>query len=210
MRTPKIAGSSVILRYGDRFVFELQKSYKWNMDETGRVWIGLGCIGGSIETGEGPLQALRREAREEIGVEIDILPAPGMLIVNTDNSVEDAANPEQYKGVAIQWYGDRPDYADSIILSYLGTARTKPVPEDLPGIILAQPRDLLRTLRESLTLAELRQSGIELISRVSLPDHAKLAPRGTAKRLFYLMEHAPHKLAAVIPDDWAGFFCAPD
>lgn len=206
MKTPKIAGSSVILRYGDRFVFELQKPYKWSIDETGRVWIGLGCIGGSIEAREGPLQALRREAREEVGVEIDIIPASGMLVVNTDNSVLDVADPEQYKGVAIQWYGDRPDYADSLILSYLGTTRVKPVPGDLPGIILAQPQDLLRALRESLTLAELRQSGIEMISRVSLPDNAKLASRGTAKRLFYLMVHEPHKLASVMPSDWVDYF----
>ena len=206
MKTPRVAGSSVILRYGDRFVFELQKPYKWSIDETGRVWIGLGCIGGSIEIGEGPLQALRREARGEIGVEIDILPAPGMLVVNTDNSVVDATDPEQYKEVAIQWYGDRPDYANSLILSYLGTTRTRPVPNDLPGILLAQPKDLLRALHESLTLGELRQSGIEMISRVSLPDSAKLTPRGTAKRLFYLMEHEPQKLAAVMPADWAGFF----
>jgi len=189
MKTPRVAGSSVILRYGDRFVFELQKPYKWSIDETGRVWIGL-----------------RREAREEIGVEIDILPAPGMLVVNTDNSVVDATDPEQYKEVAIQWYGDRPDYANSLILSYLGTTRTRPVPNDLPGILLAQPKDLLRALHESLTLGELRQSGIEMISRVSLPDSAKLTPRGTAKRLFYLMEHEPQKLAAVMPADWAGFF----
>lgn len=206
MKTPRIAGSSVILRFEDRFVFELQKSYKWIIDETGRVCIGLGCIGGSIEAGEGPLQALQREAREEIGVEIDLLPAPGMLLVKTDNSVVDDVDPGQYKGAVIQWYGDRPEYANWLILSYLGTTRAKPAPNDLPGIILARPKDLLKALRESLTLEELRQSGIEVISRVPLPDGAKLVPRGTAKRLFYLMENEPQKLLAVMPADWAGFF----
>ena len=37
--------------------------------------IGLGCIGGSIEAGETPLEALHREAFEEINCSITIRPA---------------------------------------------------------------------------------------------------------------------------------------
>ena len=67
-----LSGAACLLWHDDRMVFEIQKSAKW-VREAGRPpGLGLGCIGGTVEEGETPMQTMRREALEEIGCPLKI------------------------------------------------------------------------------------------------------------------------------------------
>jgi hypothetical protein len=61
-----IIGASIILRHEGRLLFEIQKPSKWLQQPDGTLSIGMGCIGGNIEQGETPRQALEREALEDM------------------------------------------------------------------------------------------------------------------------------------------------
>lgn len=66
------SGTACLLWHDGRMVFEIQKPTKWVREPGKEPGLGLGCIGGSNEENETPLQTLQREALEEIGCPLEI------------------------------------------------------------------------------------------------------------------------------------------
>ena len=63
----KTIGASTIIKHKNKYIFEIQKSYKWSSSsESNILEIGIGCIGGTIENEETPIEALRREVKDRI------------------------------------------------------------------------------------------------------------------------------------------------
>ena len=69
--------SALLLDPDGRLVIEITKPKHWRTDTQGRPLIGLGAIGGSLESGETALGCLRREIQEEVGGSAEILSAGG-------------------------------------------------------------------------------------------------------------------------------------
>ena len=64
----RFTGAACLLFSGPRLVLEVRKEHKWQRLSGKPVQIGIGCVGGTIEPGETPVQALRREARKRSAV----------------------------------------------------------------------------------------------------------------------------------------------
>jgi 8-oxo-dGTP pyrophosphatase MutT (NUDIX family) len=70
-----VVGASAIVRDEEAYYFEISKSKFWSEQEDGRIAVGIGGIGGHIEEGENEIACLHREALEELGVEVQVLPS---------------------------------------------------------------------------------------------------------------------------------------
>ena len=88
---PLIIGVSCFLRTGTKLVLEVRKPGVCEQGPGKPPLIYLGCIGGSLEAGESVIEALQREASEEIGcglvlrsarATVDISPG-GMTVVES-------------------------------------------------------------------------------------------------------------------------------
>ncbi|MCE7736827.1 MAG: hypothetical protein GPJ54_18230, partial [Candidatus Heimdallarchaeota archaeon] len=71
-------GVSTLVSYKNELIFLIDNEKHWATkinDETGieEYKITLGCVGGSREICETVIQAIYRESREEIGVEVDLI-----------------------------------------------------------------------------------------------------------------------------------------
>jgi 8-oxo-dGTP pyrophosphatase MutT (NUDIX family) len=71
----RMTGASALVCLDDGLLLEVVKPGHWRMDATGVTHIGLGAIGGSLAGDETLMDCLQREAQEELGTELQILPA---------------------------------------------------------------------------------------------------------------------------------------
>jgi hypothetical protein len=154
--------------------------------------IGIGCIGGSIEEGESPVEALKREALEEIGCSVDLRSA-GRTAYIRDEAVE--ILPElDFCGLqpAIVWEVTDPSFqVGSNVSVFLGQADDNPQPIDLPAIILADPGVISMINFESVSVDEILKSGAEIRQNIDIPRNGRLILANTLRRLMLL--HADHR-----------------
>jgi 8-oxo-dGTP pyrophosphatase MutT (NUDIX family) len=100
------------------------------------VVIGLGCIGGSLERGETPLQGLQREAREEIGCALRVRGAGATLEVSALGEPARREWPEGDPAPALVWQANVPGGVPGAkVAVYLGVPEGHPRPGDLAGIV---------------------------------------------------------------------------
>ncbi len=102
------ATAYIVARMGGEYKLLLHKHKKHNL------WIG---IGGHIEKGENPLEALIREVKEETNLEIKILDKKRLL--KTDD-VEELARPDAILQEKLSAYEDEPSHChiDLIYFAY--------------------------------------------------------------------------------------------
>lgn len=60
----KTIGVSTIIKHKNKYIFGIQKSYKWSSSSESNI-LEIG-IGGTIENKETPIEALRREVKDRI------------------------------------------------------------------------------------------------------------------------------------------------
>lgn len=82
-----LTGVSALLRDEAGLWVELSKPKHWMRRDDGATVIGLGAIGGSLEPGESSLECLRREAWEEVGAPLELLPAKETIIVYEERQI---------------------------------------------------------------------------------------------------------------------------
>lgn len=198
MQHPKTVGASAVLHYNGSLVFEIQKTHKWTRDSAGRYRIGVGCIGGSIEPGETPQEALRRECVEEVGAEPDILPHLRPFELFPDGTVADlevGAGPE---GLFFYWYGDLPEYRQNRIAVFRARIADEPRPNDLAGVLVGGFPAIRTVLEHRLSVKDALKSGIKVIRREHIPHDAILVPVGTVNRLIFLSKHFEGRIREAI------------
>lgn len=191
---PLIVGVSMLLRAGDRFVFEIQKPARWRRRPDGLLEIGLGCPGGRLEPGETPRQALEREIREEIGCGVEIEPTPRTFLVDARGTARSIAARDAPEGAFFLWEkarGGRGFIPGARVAVYLGRALGEPVPQDLPAILEMGLATLEACRDGALTLQDLLTRGAILREREPIPRRARVRPVDTAGIVAEVMVRAP-------------------
>ncbi|MCX7855569.1 MAG: NUDIX domain-containing protein, partial [Anaerolineae bacterium] len=77
-----LIGVSVLLRDEDAWYFEIQRPRYWARRPDGVLSVGIGGIGGGLHAGEDALTALRREVREELGVDLVLEVPPHTVLLH--------------------------------------------------------------------------------------------------------------------------------
>jgi len=193
-----IIGVAALLRASDQWIFELQKRSKWTQTAAGEVQIGLGCIGGSVEAGESLLAALRREAWEEIGCQIEVNEpsSASPFLVHPDFSIAELSAGDKEAPVVFFWQANKPGYVqEARVAVFSGTVRGAIQVGDLPGILCLEMRTLLQLNHRRLTVGEIMQGGARLMEKEEIPRAAVLTPVGTVEVLLALHRGMPSRLA---------------
>jgi 8-oxo-dGTP pyrophosphatase MutT (NUDIX family) len=192
MNIVRFCGASSLLFAESRLVLEVRKPHKWEHQSGQPPVIGLGCIGGSTEPGETPLQALHREAMEEVNCTVTVRSArvtmdicPGGTRILSDLDI-DGIRP------AMVWEVVDPTYdVGSKVTVFLASTFEDPQPGDLPAIILADP-DFISSLEpEGMSVDEARDSGVEVRAKIELPPDGRLVPANTLRHLLTLRQTDP-------------------
>jgi len=180
----EVTGSSIILKYKEYFVFEIQKKHKWITFDGNKVKLGISCIGGKVEGNEKPLETLHREAKEEISVDVSIEPIEKPFIVNPGYDVEWLDSNEN-ENAFFYWYG----YKGYRICTYYGQALQHPKPKDLAGVLLIDFETLVKAFRNNATVGELAKMGAVIIEKDNIPRDAYIFPVNTVEVLCKLYEN---------------------
>jgi hypothetical protein len=146
--------------------------------------IGVGCIGGSIEAGETPLQALHREAMEEITCSIELRSA--RLTADVSPSGIQILSNLDVEGVrpAMVWEVTNTSYIPgSKVAVFLGRVTGDAQPGDLPAIMLTEPELISLIGSKSISIDEAKDAGAEFRTNIELPTDGRLILANTLQRL---------------------------
>ncbi len=154
--------------YAGRLVFATSRRQYWELDANGRPLVGLIGVGGGQESGESLPDAVRREAIEETGSPVELIPAGGTIVCFEGGRLEgwpaqtDEPTPVLVWQRVIRWLedggGPRPlAYATAV---YEGRFLKEPSPAaETPGLVFLTEDQLLSLPTGPRPLAELVAEG---------------------------------------------------
>lgn len=154
-------------------------------------------IGGHREAGEGWLACAHREAGEEIGTDIDIVPASVTWYVSLQGPVRRVEVSDRPRPFALYEMIHPPGTprAGALYRIVIYQARLCGMPRDLPadevqGVVALTVGQVVRGLEGRPTLAELLDEGGSLIAGGEDVDmQVRLYPLGTARALAHVLRH---------------------
>ncbi|MDQ7841222.1 MAG: NUDIX domain-containing protein [bacterium] len=181
-RAAVILGVSVLLRQEGRLLFEVQKPERWTHTPGGGVIIGIGCVGGRVEPGESAVEALQREALEEIGCTILLDRPAEPFSVGADGAVRPRRPEEVPEGALFLWEGSGPGFIEGgQVAVFSGTPAGPLNLGDLPAVIGMSHETLLECGHHPLTIEIVLARGGTIEERQAVPRVARLAPVDTAE-----------------------------
>jgi 8-oxo-dGTP pyrophosphatase MutT (NUDIX family) len=154
-------------------------------------------IGGHREAGEDWLTCAHREAKEEIGTEVDIVPASVTWYVPQQGPVQRVEVSDQPQPFALYEMVHPPGTprAGELYRIVIYKAHLRDKPKDLPpdevlGVIALTERQVIRGLEGRRMLAELLDEGAWLVAGEGSVDlRVRLDPLGTARALAHVLGH---------------------
>jgi 8-oxo-dGTP pyrophosphatase MutT (NUDIX family) len=152
-------------------------------------------IGGHREAGEDWLMCAHREAMEEVGTDVDILPVPVTWYVPHQGPVRQVEVSDRPRPFILYEMIHPPDTprAGRLYRIVIFKARLLEEPKDLPpdevlGVIALTEEQVARGLERKPLLAELLDEGALLIAgETSIDRQVRLYPLGTARALAHLL-----------------------
>lgn len=175
-----LIGVACLVWWQGRLVLEVQKPHKWYIDDRQEMHIGLGCIGGGINEGESAIDALQREAMEEMGCQIALCDAPVTYAVGPDCRVVEMEWQAPGARPVLVWEACLPGLVPGrCVAVFRGRAVGEPIPGDLPALLCVTPELLFKVGGGGLRLAEAHKLGATLYAQVPVPEKAWLELVGT-------------------------------
>ncbi len=194
----QMTGASALALEGDALVLELTKPKHWRTDADGATIVGVGAIGGSLEPGETLLGCLQREAHEELGARLEILPAQETCIVYEREQVTRLAlGSGEHPAPAVMTVSEnlyRPELGPAArtlgIATFWGRLDAEPRLGDLYGILRVPPGQVEAALRGlPCTPAQLAAiPGVRFETRSPLASRARLEPVWTVHSLWRILQ----------------------
>ena len=154
-------------------------------------------IGGHREPGESWLACARREAREEIGAEIDILPSPVTWYIPQQAPVQQVNLMDRPRPLALYEMLHAPDAPRAgqryRLVIYEARLQALPVslaPEEVRGLIALTKEQVVRGLALKPTLQQLLSEDAVIVAGAEDVDpQTRLFPLGTAAALGQILRH---------------------
>jgi 8-oxo-dGTP pyrophosphatase MutT (NUDIX family) len=161
-------------------------------------------IGGHREPGEDWLACAQREALEEVGTGVEILPAPATWYLPRGGPVRQVTIRDEPRPLALNEMViplDRPRGGE-VYRIIVFRARLCGPPRDLPpdevlGIIALTPSQVVQGQERRPTLAQLLAEGARIVAEAGTVDReTRLYPLGTAQALAQVLSHRPGSMHA--------------
>lgn len=192
-------GVSAILHHEQTYAFEVTGARHWGRRLDGGRIVGVGGIGGRIEPGESALAGLRREVREELGVEFLLEPADSTALIHEGEVVARLEIPGSSESTVPYLVNllpaqvpreDRPD--NLAIVTYRGRLRQKPRRGDLFGLLTIEKGELEAyfTRPEWPVDEALALPGVTFDLASALPSGAVIRPTLTGRAFQALLRHS--------------------
>ena len=164
-------GTSLILCHEGRFLFGIRAP----KDIDGQIILELTGIGGALEPEDYTLTSgARREAVEELGVDVSILPSEETLVVRSPQNIEHIHFTGSERPIAVIFRGFRTpphmpwhtdNHGHSCLVIFQAKLEEKPRPAmELPYLIWLQPEQILALAQDDITIGKLQKIGAELIT----------------------------------------------
>lgn len=183
-----------MVRWDSRLLLEVQKPHKWT-ERKGKTHIGCGFIGGAIERGESVLEALQREAEEEIGCGLEIAEATGTTRICADQTT---VRTSLFDSALFEWEARAAGYDfDGRVAVLNATPLADPVPVDLPALIAVDLDLFSRIATQSLTVMTAQAQGATLLERTPIPPDGLLYLANSARMFHALSSSHPASFTAI-------------
>jgi 8-oxo-dGTP pyrophosphatase MutT (NUDIX family) len=155
-----------------------------------------GGIGGHREEGEDLLSCAHREAKEEIGADIDILPSVVSWYVSPDFTIKQVELEDKPQPYALYKHAYPPEivsdnrYYHIVIYKARLTGIPGELPQDeLQGVIELTSDQLINYFDRKPTIEELIYDGVQFIGGEHLDRHLRLYSLGTPRLLGHIFRH---------------------
>jgi len=191
-------GVSAVLYDEQAFAFEITGPRHWGWRDDGVRLVGVGGIGGRIESGESVLSCLRREVFEEIGVGFWLEPTASTALIH-DGEVatwlDVPTGPDQTTPYMLNLLPpqlERPDRPDHLaIVTFRGILRQEPRRGDLFGLLRIERRALTPFFARSEWPLDqaLNLPGLAFDLESALPPGCVLRPTLTGRAFQVLLGH---------------------
>lgn len=174
------------IKYEGKNLFIIQNPDRWDHDGA-LTTAGVVGVGGKLEDGETIYQCLLRETEEELGVKARVEDAHETRLVRYDADTIDVIDlPKEgseprpaYIVLLTNKKTDPPIF--TLVFSFMASINERPIPDDVSALIFGDDHCISSMSTEDSTpLSELKQLGLEVYSRVDLPENLRLKPFGTA------------------------------
>ncbi len=198
-------GVSTLVSYEDRLIFVIDNEKHWTLkinDETGieEYKITFGCVGGSRESGETVIQAIYRESKEEIGVEIDLIDSDITYYIDINQEMREIILEDDIKPFLV--YENKfiyPEKGDSysLIIVFKSVIHAQPKPSsEVPALFTTDANEFLK-LKDLTSLTEFHEN-YNIVSQREIPKNGYLHSFMTPK---VILDHFHEKLEVIIGED---------
>jgi 8-oxo-dGTP pyrophosphatase MutT (NUDIX family) len=151
-------------------------------------------IGGHREEGEDWMACVRREAQEEVGTDVDVLPSPATWHVLHDGPARRIEVTDDPRPLALyeMVHPSGTPWAGAVYRIVIYRARLHGTPRDLPpeevrGVIALTEEQVVRGLEGPVPVGELLEAGAGWVAGKALDPVLRLYPLGTARALGHVL-----------------------
>lgn len=198
-------GVSTLVSYQDRLIFVIDNEKHWTLkinDETGieEYKITFGCVGGSRESGETVIQAIYRESKEEIGVEVDLIDSDITYYIDINQKMREIILEDDIKPFLL--YENKfiyPEMGDaySLIIVFKSVIHTQPKPSsEVPALFTTDTTEFLK-LNDPILLEEFHEN-YNIKSQREITKNGYLKAFMTPK---VILDHFQEKLEVIKGED---------